>query len=61
MGMKVRGYPVTLQYNADTKQITMVVDCPDIKDEVDALKRMKEWGIITTPKINVGKSGGKTE
>jgi hypothetical protein len=54
MDVKVRGCDATLTVDP-TGMVMLHMLIPDMKDEVTALKKMKEWGIVRPDKPNTGK------
>ncbi len=52
MDIQVRGCPTTLSVEAS--MIILKISVP-VKDEAEALKKLKEWGFVRETKANVGK------
>ncbi len=56
MNLKVRGCEAILEVEDDTsgKAIKLWIRGSNVKDEVEALKKLKEWGFIQKDKANLG-------
>ncbi len=53
MDIKVRGADAALTVEDDA--LVLRIKGLAVKDEVEALKKMKEWGFVKVDKPNVGK------
>ncbi len=58
MSIKIRGCEATLTVeddNAGGKAIVLRILGGNVKDDVEALKKLREWGFVKSDKPNVGK------